>query len=84
MARTVATPLRFFRAAFLGAESPPLLPVELLPDAGGSADHVSLLVLVRRGWQTAGTGGGGAGPALTVGTTPWASWLHTGVTAAAH
>ena len=78
VAGTVTTPLRFLRAAFLGAESPPLLPVELLPDAGGRADHVPLLVLVGSGGETPGTGRGGAGPALAVRPTPGPG-LHAGV-----
>ena len=80
---TVAAPLRFFRAALLGAQSPPLLPIELLPDAGRCGDDVTFLILVRGGRQAPGAAGGGARPALAVAQAGRAR-LHAGVAAAAH
>ena len=83
MTGAVTAPLRFFRAAFLGTQSPPLLPIELLPDARGCGHHVTFLILVRGGRQTPGAAGSGARSALTV-AQPCRARLHTGVTAAAH
>ena len=42
MPRTVATPLRLFRAGFVGAKSTPLLSVKLLSNAIRRGHHLKL------------------------------------------